>query len=99
MCPRCQATRSDWSEAPARGELFSYTVTHVAPHPALRGHTPYVVALVRFAALDDVRLVTNIVGATPDQLKIGATVELVWEPLGTDTYLPRFRIVSDEPGN
>lgn len=99
MCPKCQATSSDWSDAPARGELFSYTVTHVAPHPALRGHTPYVVALVRFPALDDVRLVTNIVDTTPEQLKIGAAVELVWELLGTEMYLPRFRIVSDEPAN
>ncbi len=99
MCPRCQATTSDWSDAPMRGELFTYTVTHGAPHPALRGFTPYIVALVRFPTLDDVRLVTNIVGAMPEQLKIGAAVELVWEVLGTETYVPRFRIVSDEPAS
>ena len=96
VCPTCQSTGSDWSEAPARGELFSYTVTHVAPHAALRGHTPYVVALVRFPAFDDVRLVTNIVGSAPDHLKIGAAVELFWELVGTESYLPRFRIVADE---
>lgn len=97
MCPTCQATGSDWSDVPARGELFSYTVTHVAPLPALHAHTPYVVALVRFPGFNDVRLVTNIVGSSPEQLQIGADVELVWELLGTEAYVPRFRIVMGEP--
>jgi uncharacterized OB-fold protein len=94
MCPRCQSMRTDWNEAPARGVLFSYTVTHVAPHPALRDRTPYVVALVSFPSLDGVRLVTNIVATDPGLLRIGADVELVWEPLGADMHVPRFRIVA-----
>jgi len=93
MCPRCQSAHIEWTEAPARGTLFSYTVTHVAPHPALRDFTPYVVGLVAFPTLDGVRLVTNVVGAEPDELRIGAEVELVWQPLGADLHVPRFRLV------
>jgi len=94
MCPRCQSTHCDWPEAPSRGTLFSFTVTHVAPHPALRDATPYVVALVAFPTLDGVRLVTNIVESQLQEIRIGAEVELVWQPLGTDLHVPRFRLLS-----
>lgn len=93
MCPKCQSCDVEWTVAPPQGELFSYTVTHVAPHPELRERTPYVVALVCFPTLDNVRIVSNIVNAAPDQLTIGAQVEPVWEPIGTEMYVPRFRIV------
>lgn len=94
MCPRCQSTAVGWTEAPGRGILFSYTTTHVVPHPELRGRAPYVVALVSFPTLDDVRLVTNIINGTPETLRIGASVALAWEPLGEDLQAPRFSIVS-----
>lgn len=94
MCPVCQSAMCDWSAAPARATLFSFTVTHVAPHPALRGRTPYVVGLVSFPTLDDVRLVTNIINCEPARLTIGAEVEVVWDPCGEDLYLPRYSLVS-----
>ena len=93
MCPNCQSARSEWTEAPPRGELFSYTVTHVAPHPELRDRTPYVVALVCFPTLDNVRIVTNIVDAAPEELQIGVEVELAWEPIGAGMWVPRFKFV------
>jgi uncharacterized OB-fold protein len=91
MCPRCQSTRCDWREAPTSGELFSYTITHVAPHPALGEHLPYVIGLVRFPTCDDVRLVTNIVDTPLAALKIGIPVEAVWTRFGSALVLPRFR--------
>lgn len=93
MCSLCQSLAVAWTEAPPQGVLFSYTITHVAPHPEFRERTPYIVALVSFPALDDVRLVTNIVNAAAKTLRIGATVELVWEPLGDALYAPRFALV------
>ena len=94
MCPRCQSLAVAWTEAPRRGVLFSYTVSHLAPHPGLRDRTPYVVALVSFPELDGVRLVTNIVNAAPGALRIGAAVELAWEPLGDALYVPRFALAA-----
>jgi hypothetical protein len=92
MCPACQSTQCEWAGAPTRGVLFSYTVTHVAPHPELRGRVPYVVALVCFPGLDNLRLITNIVNAQPGQLRIGDEVELLWEPVGEGMSVPRFAL-------
>ena len=93
MCPVCQSARSEWTEAPSRGQLFTYTVTYVSPHPELRDRTPYIVALVCFPTLDHVRIVSNIVDAAPEELSIGADVERTWEPIGAHMYVPRFRLV------
>lgn len=95
MCPACQAPKSEWTDAPAKGVLFSYTITHVTPHAELSHRVPYVVALVCFPGLDNVRLVTNIVNAKQQQLRIGAEVELVWEPVGEGMSVPRFALPTE----
>ncbi len=51
------------------------------------------VALVCFPTLDNVRIVTNIVDAAPEELQIGVEVELAWEPIGAEMWVPRFKFV------
>jgi uncharacterized OB-fold protein len=93
MCPSCQSMNVEWSETSGPAKLFSYTVTHVEPHPELKGRAPYVVALVIFPELDDVRLVTNVVDADEGELHIGSEVTLTWESVGDGMCLPRFRLL------
>lgn len=91
ICPACQSDRIDWTEAPPEGEVYSYTIVHHPQHPAMKACVPYNVALVSFPGLGDVRLISNIVDAVPEQMGIGMKVRLHWEgPVG-GTFLPRFR--------
>ena len=92
MCSACHATRVKWLEAPKTGTIFSYSVAHHPTLSILRDYLPYIIALVIFPELDDVRLVTNIVGANPAAIEVGAEVVLHWENASNGIPLPRFRL-------
>ena len=92
VCGHCGSMRTLWKEAPATGQLYSYSIAHHPSLEILRNHPPYVIALVIFPTLDDVRLVTNILDADPSVLHIGAAVTLVWEAASNGIPLPRFRL-------
>ena len=94
MCPRCQSTACGWVEAPSVGRIFSYTVVHHPSHDAARPAVPYNVVLVEFEGCDGVRLVSNVIGAAPGQLAVGAEVELAWDEGTGGQLLPRFRLVA-----
>jgi uncharacterized OB-fold protein len=51
-------------------------------------HAPYVIAYVELE--EGPRVLTNIVGADLDVLRVGDKVEAVFQPAG-DTKVPRFR--------
>lgn len=91
ICTSCQSDRIEWVEAPQAATVYSYTIVHHPSHPAMRSRVPYNVALITFAGLDEVRLISNVVDATAEQMVIGMAVRLHWEgPVG-GYWLPRFR--------
>jgi uncharacterized OB-fold protein len=58
VCPGGTAHELRWFEASGRGRLVSFTSVEHAVHPAVRGHLPYLVALVE---LDEgPRLICNL---------------------------------------
>jgi hypothetical protein len=70
--------------------VYSYTVEQ---NPKATGATfsdgqPYVVALVELE--EGVRMLTNVIGCPPDQVKIGMAVTVTWEPLSDGRQLPLF---------
>lgn len=77
----------DWVVASGRGTLYSFAVPHHPKAPAF--DYPLVVGLVE---LDEgVRLVSNIVGLTPDQLEIGMPLEVGFVDTHPDVTLHQFR--------
>ena len=91
--PVCQSDHLEWTEAPARATVYTYTIVHHAPHPSLRERVPYNVAVLSFAGLDDVRLISNVVDVSAIDMAIGLEVELVWQGPVAGYWLPRFRRV------
>jgi len=86
-CPRC--LRSTWRREPAEGgaTLVSWVVYHHCYDAAFADRLPYTVAVVQ---LDEgPRMITNIVGASPGQLRIDQRLRLRIEPQG-DLAVPRF---------
>jgi uncharacterized OB-fold protein len=51
---------------------------------------PYVAAVVTFAGVDGVRLVSNITDCEASAVKIGMPVQLWWDDLGDGMFVPRF---------
>jgi len=77
--------------APAKAEVFSFTVIHHASHAAVADNLPYVVGLVTFPGLPGVKLVTNITDIPPSDIRIGMPLTLWWDDIGDGMHLPRFR--------
>jgi uncharacterized OB-fold protein len=88
FCPQCRSTSGvEWVPASGRGTVYSFTVSHRGMGPWSE-HAPYVVAYVELE--EGPRVLTNIVGADLDSLRIGDAVEAVFQPAGP-SKVPRFR--------
>jgi uncharacterized OB-fold protein len=87
MCPRCRSLEWDTVRASGRGSLHSYVVPH---HPRLPAFPdPYVVALVDLE--EGTRLVTNLIGVAPEDVRVGMAVELACTKVDDELVLPLFR--------
>ena len=89
ICPECRATDADWKEVSGRGEVYTYTTVH---RPIAADQTlPFFVAVIALEDSGGVRIISNLVDVTPEELEIGMPVELVWEDMSADLAIPRFR--------
>ncbi|HJS84808.1 MAG TPA: OB-fold domain-containing protein [Acetobacteraceae bacterium] len=79
ICHRCHGFNLGWEEVSGRGRIYSYQRPHHPVHPALAGRGPYVVVLVELPEYGNVRMVGNLLGDPRQEVRIGATVEAVFE--------------------
>lgn len=84
FCPDCHGEDVEWVPASGRGTIYSFTVTQRGAGPWAE-HAPYVIAYVELE--EGPRVMTNVVGADPDSVRIGDTVTAVFEPAGTTKVL------------
>ena len=76
----------EWRESPGRGTVYTFTITRRSPLP-VKGLQPYVVATVELE--EGVRIMTNLVNCSPEQVRIGMAVKLAWVKAG-DANFPVF---------
>jgi uncharacterized OB-fold protein len=86
-CAECGGSPLAWAEASGRAVLASYAVMHRAP-PEHAERVPYVYALVTLE--EGPRMVTNLVHADPDSLRIGQPLRVVFERAAGDRPVPEF---------
>jgi len=89
ICPMCYSKETNWIAARGNGKVYTFAVYHVAYDPAFENDLPYVVADV--ALEEGPRLVTNIVGCPPEEVRCEMPVEVVWEDITDEFSLPKFR--------
>ncbi|HWW49660.1 MAG TPA: Zn-ribbon domain-containing OB-fold protein [Xanthobacteraceae bacterium] len=80
----------EWRQVSGRGTVYANTVIRI-PGPGLEGRLPLSVVTVDLE--EGARILANIVGSPPEDVKIGAAVEVVWDLLADDIYYPAFRLV------
>lgn len=90
VCHRCHSFAHGWQPSAGAGRVYSFTWVHHVYLPSLAGRIPYDVSVVTLDDAPGVRLITNVVDATPADLRIDLPVRLLWEEVG-DFVLPRFR--------
>jgi uncharacterized OB-fold protein len=92
FCPRCESRDTASTPVSGRATITTFTVNHRQWMPELP--VPYVLALVTIIEQDDVRLATNIVGCSPDEVTIGMEVAVQFEPC-EDLWIPLFAPLAD----
>ncbi|MES2484100.1 MAG: Zn-ribbon domain-containing OB-fold protein [Pseudomonadota bacterium] len=81
LCPFCFSDATEWREASGGATLYTYTVMR-------RADPPYAIA---FVTLDEgVSMMTNIVDADFDALRIGQRVRLKWQAAEDGTPVAMF---------
>jgi len=87
MCPHCHSVERKVVRLSGRGEVYSWIVPR---HPAPVGFAESpVVALVELE--EGIRIVSNVVGAAPGQVRQGLPVEVRFEPTRSGKAVPVFR--------
>lgn len=90
LCPECNVMGGDWTRVKGKGKIYSFVVFHRAYHKGFEGQIPYAVALVE---LDEgPRVMGNVLGVPPDQLKCDMRVEAIYEDVTPGVTLPQFRL-------
>ncbi|MGH4034688.1 bifunctional MaoC family dehydratase N-terminal/OB-fold nucleic acid binding domain-containing protein [Actinomycetota bacterium Odt1-20B] len=93
-CNACGGQEWDTVEASGAGTVYSYVVMHHPPFPAF--DPPYAVGLVELA--EGVRMVSNVVGVEPGEVRVGMPVRLEFLRVDEELELPVFRPVEGEEG-
>jgi uncharacterized OB-fold protein len=87
MCPHCRSLEWEEQRLAGTGSLYSYAVLHHPRSP--RFEYPVIAALVD---LDEgVRIVSNLVGVEPADIRIGMRCTVDFEPTSDGGTVPVFR--------
>jgi uncharacterized OB-fold protein/acyl dehydratase len=87
MCGECQSIEWDSVPAKGRGTVYSHTIMH---HPKFPGFDyPFACGVIELE--EGTRIVSNIVGCDPAEVRIGMAVELTIENVDEQMKLPLFR--------
>lgn len=85
MCGRCHGLEWDDQEATGRGTVYTWIVSH---HPSEPDAEPRIVVLVELE--EGVRLVSNLQGVAPEDVRNDLPVEVTFQELEGGVVLPQF---------
>jgi uncharacterized OB-fold protein len=88
MCPHCRSTEWNTVEASGRGTIYSFVFHHHPTIPPFEAGHP--IALIELE--EGTRIVTDLVGARPEQIAIGIPVEVEFNAVDDELVLPQFRL-------
>ncbi|MFI1014448.1 bifunctional MaoC family dehydratase N-terminal/OB-fold nucleic acid binding domain-containing protein [Streptomyces sp. NPDC020965] len=92
-CNACGSAEWDTITASGAGTVYSYVVMHHPRFPAF--DPPYAVGLIELA--EGVRIVSDVIGAPYDEVRIGAPVELEFLRVDEELEVPAFRVSPSPP--
>jgi uncharacterized OB-fold protein len=88
FCPFCGGRDVTWFEASGRAVVYTHTTVRKGVGPYAKVG-PYVLAYVELE--EGPRILTNIVGIDPGEVRCGMPVVAVFDPAGDGEAVVRFR--------
>jgi hypothetical protein len=89
LCATCWSDQVAWEEASGRATLYTFSTVFVNDLPPFADRLPYVAAAVDLE--EGPRLMTNIVGTEPGDLRVGMPVVVDFVALNDEITAPVFR--------
>jgi hypothetical protein len=89
MCPACHSIEHEMVELAGTGAVYSYAILHYPQNPSFT----YPVIAVLVDLDEGVRLVSNLVGVDPSDVRIGMPVQVTFQETEHEMAVPVF-----EPG-
>ena len=93
ICPYCHSTNIEWIDATGTGKIHTFAVQHRA-FGGWAEETPFVTAFIDLHEGD--RMLTVLRGVDPNKpedIKIGAPVQIEFEAATDDVHIPFWRVV------
>jgi len=90
ICSQCLSHEAEWARVCGEGEIFSFNVMHQVYDPAFASQVPYAVVVVKLK--EGAKMISNVVGVAPHQVRIGMPVRVVFEQLSDEVTLPMFAV-------
>lgn len=84
ICPECASRNLTWTAVSGRGTVYTYTTAD----KSIFGDEPIIVALVEIE--EGAMIMSNIVNAAAEDVSIGMSVSLTYQPISDDFTLPVF---------
>jgi uncharacterized OB-fold protein len=97
VCEACQEMEFGNFESAGRGRVESVSVVRHPVHPDLADQVPYAVVLVSIDDAPDLLVTGNVAGVSPENIRIGDAVRVVFEEVmdpanGTLLRIPQWEI-------
>lgn len=91
-CAKCGSTELSWESqgSDITGTLYSYVVSYRPFLPGFQDDLPTIIAVVELDNLQEVKIIGNVLECTPEELKIGMPVKMIWQDITEDRALPQW---------
>lgn len=91
LCPYCHAADAKWGKISGKGRVYVSLVMHHSYGPAWENSVPYNISMIELE--EGIRMWSNVIDCSPDDVRIGDRVEIVYEDATDAITLPKFRRV------
>ncbi|MEO1169507.1 MAG: OB-fold domain-containing protein [Pseudomonadota bacterium] len=94
MCRHCNSVEAHWDAVSGRGSVYSFTIpSQPSPGelPARGFDYPFAVVLVELEGTGGIRIASNMVECSIEDIEIGMPVEVAFEQVTEEVTLPKFR--------
>jgi uncharacterized OB-fold protein len=94
-CPQCGSKSLAFEQVSGSGEVESFSVIH---RSFVEGYAdePYVIAWISLPEQENLRVMSNIINCSTEDVEIGQAVELCFEQRGDFGQIPQFALSEKE---
>ena len=94
VCSACLSFDLGSAAVSGKGTVYTFCIPTQAFHPWFEDRLPFVLAVVELDDQPGLKMITNVVGVNPNDVKVGDRVEVTFQPLAEGFVLPVFRPVA-----